>query len=91
MVIHVVQSGETIQSIADYYQVSAERLIIENAIINPNDLVIGQTIVILFPTLTYTVQSGDTLLRIADNFGVSIMHLLRNNPYLSELGDSPPR
>ncbi len=35
MIIHVVQSGETIHSISEYYNISAERLIIENGITNP--------------------------------------------------------
>lgn len=84
MNIHVVQAGETIESIAENYNVSAERLILENGIFNPNQLVIGQTIVILSPSLTYTVQAGDTLGSIADVFNVSVMHLLRNNAYLSD-------
>lgn len=84
MTIHVVQAEETISSIANFYQVSAERLIIENGISNPDNLVIGQTIVIVKPSISYTVKEGDTLAGIANDFNVSVMQLLRNNPYLSE-------
>ena len=83
MIIHVVQSGETIHSIAEYYQIPVNRLILENGITNPNNLAIGQTIVVVQPEILYTIQEGDTLESIAEQHGVSIMELLRNNPYLS--------
>lgn len=84
MVIHVVQAGETIDSISEYYNISADRLILENGIINPDNLAVGQTIVIVWPETVYTVQTGDTLGSIAEKHGVSPMELLRNNPYLSD-------
>lgn len=84
MIIHVVQQGETIEQIADIYGVSAERLILENEINNPNNLVVGETIVILIPEVTYEIQEGDTLGTIADKFDTTISQLLRNNPYLSD-------
>lgn len=84
MMIHIVQSGETIQSIADRYQVSVDRLILENGMPNPNKLVVGQTIVINYPLQSYTIQEGDTLESIAQMFQVPIMQILRNNPYLSD-------
>lgn len=83
MTIHVVQPGETINSISAYYNIPAERLILENGIMNPDNLAVGQTIVIVQPETVYTVQAGDTLMSIAEQQGVSVMELLRNNPYLS--------
>lgn len=84
MIIHVVEQGETASSIARKYDVSVERLIRENEINSPDNLVIGETLVVLFPSETYTIQEGDTLQGIADMFDVSVMQLLRNNPYLSD-------
>ncbi len=84
MIIHVVQSGETIYSIAEYYQIPADRLILENGITNPDNLAIGQTIVIVQPEILYTVKPGDTLVSIAEQYGISPMELLRNNPYLAD-------
>lgn len=82
MIIHVVKQGETIFSIADYYKVSAVRIIQENDLMEPNNLVIGQTIIIVYPEQTHTVIQGDTLPGIADRYNVTLMDLLRNNPYL---------
>jgi spore germination protein len=84
MIIHVVQPGETIGSIADRYGVSAARLIQDNGIVTPDNLVLGQAIVIVYPEQTYTVQEGDSLGDIAKAYGVTLMQLLRNNPFLSE-------
>jgi spore germination protein len=84
MDIHVVQFGETIDTIAEQYGVSAQKIISDNELINPYRLVIGQTIVITYPEKTYTVQEGDTLISIADSNGISVIQLLRNNSFLSE-------
>lgn len=84
MNIHVVQPGETIDTIANLYSVSVDKLIQDNELINPDNLVVGQTIVIVYPTQTYTVQDGDTLEGIAAAFEKPIMQLLRNNPFLAE-------
>lgn len=82
MIIYVVQEGDTITSIADKFGVSETRLIQENGITFPNELVIGQTIVITYPENTYIVKEGDSLSSIASEHGISIMQLYRNNSYL---------
>lgn len=84
MLIHVVRPGETAESIANLYGLPVERFILENGIPYPNNLVVGDTLVVLFPEVTYTVQEGDTLVGIAEAFEVSVMDLLRNNTYLSD-------
>ncbi len=84
MIIHVVQQGKTIQSIADYHGISSTMLIQDNGLENSDNLVTGQSIVIAIPEVTYTVKEGDTLEGIADSFQVSIIQLLMNNPFLSD-------
>ncbi len=83
MVIYVVQEGDTASSIAQKHGVSTERLILDNMIDNPDSLVVGDSLVILYPELTYTVKEGDSLEEIASYFGITGMDLLRNNPYLN--------
>ncbi len=82
MMIHVVQSGETIDFIARKYNVPKERMIRENGIKNPENLVIGQTIVITYPKRTYLVKEGDSLRSISEKEGISLKELIRNNPFL---------
>ncbi len=84
MIIHVVQLGDTLTSIAESYGISINSLIINNGIQNPNDLVEGQCIVIVYPQATYMVQEGDTLAGIASANNITIIELLRNNPSISD-------
>jgi spore germination protein len=41
--------------------VPAERLISDNGLTNPNNLVVGQSIVIVYPKQTYIIQEGALL------------------------------
>ena len=72
--------------LAYQYGVPMSRLIQDNQLPDPSQLVVGQTLVIQYPRSTYTVRSGDTLFSIARNAGVPLRQLLRNNPGL-EGGD----
>src|SRR5699024_916170 len=83
MIIHVVQPGDTIFTIADYYGKDVYELIKENDLTDYG-LVVGETISIVYPKQRYLVQYGDTLEGIAENFNISTMELLRNNPSLIE-------
>ncbi len=84
MIIHVVEPGETILSIADSYGVSAKKLKIYNNLTEKDSLVTGEALIILLPEVTYTVKEGDTLVQIADSFGTTVIELLRYNPELSD-------
>lgn len=82
MIIYTVKAGDTVSSIAEEYGVTPEIITYDNSPL-PDSLVVGQSLVIRFPTLTYTVEDGDTLTSIADQFGVSVNELFQNNPQLS--------
>lgn len=84
MEIYVVQQGDTLELIATKFGISVDRLIIENGLRPPYQLVAGQTLVITYPLETYIVQEGDTLGEIAEKFQVDILEILRNNPFLAE-------
>lgn len=84
MIIHVVSPGETLSSIANQYGVTEERIITDNELPNPNNLVVGQSIVILYTDVTHTVVQGDTLYGIAEQYGVTPTQILQNNPWISE-------
>lgn len=83
MEIYVVQPGDTIDSIAQKFGISAEKLINDNGMTMPYFLVVGQTLVIAHPQVVYTVKEGDTLGSIAEAYGIPVMQLLRNNPFLA--------
>ena len=86
MVLYTVQSGETIESIAKKYGVSAERLLIDNGISPDSPLSVGQSIMIAYPKTVHTVQPGDSLWSIAASYGVTVDQLWRNNQILNGSG-----
>ncbi len=84
MDIYVVQEGDTIDSIALAFNTPVYKIIQDNGLENADNLVTGQTIVIVYPTQTYTVQESDTLESIARNNNITLMQLLRNNSFLTD-------
>lgn len=90
MIIYSVQEGDTVESIAEQFNVSVSRLLTDNNLPPRNLLNIGQAIMIAPPSQTYLVQEGDTLESISKAYGISLINLLRNNPELSELDTLPP-
>ena len=82
MQIHTVKPGDTIFKIARQYSTSPMKIIENNELENPDRLSVGQKLLILTPTRTYTTRGSDTLERIADRFGVTKESLYRSNPYL---------
>lgn len=80
MVIHTVQSGETIYSVARNYDVSPTLLALSNGI--TGSLVVGEDLVVLFPEQVHTVRVGETLSEIAALYGTSVRKLYQNNYYL---------
>lgn len=82
MIIYTVKQGDTLSSIGAEYGISAERIAFDNSIDPELPLVVGQTLVLLFPSSVYTVRPGDTLFSIAEQTGVGVYKLLQNNPVL---------
>ena len=90
MTIYTVQSGDTLSSIARKNMTTVSRLVEDNGIKRPNELTVGETLVILQPTMTYTVRRGDTLLSIAERLGTDKLEIYRNNPTLGGKDDIYP-
>jgi spore germination protein len=66
------------------YGVSADKLMLDNNIIDPDRLIVGESLAVMFPKEFYIVQEGDNLEGIAAANEVSVIQLLRNNPQLSD-------
>ncbi|MDQ0158419.1 glycoside hydrolase family 18 protein [Alkalibacillus salilacus] len=77
MLIHVVERGDSLYSIANRYQASADELIMINQLETPNDLVVGQTLVI--PIDEYTVQAGDSFYSIGQKLNIPFEDLAEYN------------
>ena len=77
MIIHVVKPGETLFSISEEYNLSGEYIQNINQLPNPNNLVVGQTIIIARPNIVHVVKHGDDLWSISKTYNVSVTTLLR--------------
>ena len=75
MIIYTVREGDSVYSIAKKNHTTPSRIITDNNLENPEKLSVGQTLVLLYPTLTYTVRGGDTLQSIASAYGVTLNQL----------------
>lgn len=80
MTIHVVRPGDSIYKISRQYGVDSQTIINENNITNPDDLVVGQTIVIRTPDIRHTVAAGESMYSIARRYGIPLDRLIRANP-----------
>ncbi|MFF5996615.1 glycoside hydrolase family 18 protein [Lysinibacillus sp. KU-BSD001] len=79
MQIHVVQPGQSLYGIAQAYRTTAQAIAQANELRNPNQLVVGQALVIPIYGSFYWVQPGDSLYRIAQRFGLEVNTLAQIN------------
>lgn len=82
MIIHVVKPNDTVYAIAKEYGISPEWIIQNNSLSHPDNLVVGQTLVIGIPSITHTVEEGETIFSIAREYRINVNRLLQNNPFL---------
>ncbi len=92
--VYVVQSGDTLSTIAARHGTTVNQLVQMNGLSNPNFIVVGQRLAVPQGTeaseedptpsqsggsTMYTVQSGDTLIGIAVRFGVNMWDIVVAN------------
>jgi spore germination protein len=87
--MHTVQQGETLTSIAQRYGTTAQAIAQANNLVNPNQIYVGQQLKI--PTtgsssggtsgcrISHTVRSGEWVWQIARDYGVSPYDILAAN------------
>jgi spore germination protein len=77
--IHVVQSGNTLWQISQIYGVPINQIVASNQLTNPNQLVLGQALVIPEAAGYHIVESGETLWSIAQKYRVTVQSILNEN------------
>jgi spore germination protein len=79
MQIHIVQRNESLTTIARAYQTTVNDIVEANDIPNPNNLVVGQAMVIPIVGRFYYVQPGDSLWSISQKVGVPYQQIATVN------------
>jgi len=88
MTVHTVRAGDTVFQIAKSYGVAPEALARANGLQNPDQILVGQSLVIPgAATREYTAQPGDTLWKIGQRTGFTVQELLAVNPLLASNPD----
>ncbi|ERJ13841.1 glycosyl hydrolase family 18 protein [Haloplasma contractile] len=77
MQIHIVEKGDTVYELAQFYNTTVSDIIRANKLENPSQLVVGQTLVIPIIGSFYTVQPGDTLFTIAEKLEINSNELAK--------------
>ncbi|MDF2674252.1 MAG: spore gernimation protein [Clostridiales bacterium] len=86
MIIHVVRKGESLYSISRLYGVSANKISTDNELSNPEQLVVGQSLVIIGGERKHTVAPGQSIYSIAKLYGLNVNDILTANPQISSPG-----
>ncbi|MCM3768804.1 glycoside hydrolase family 18 protein [Neobacillus niacini] len=79
MQIHVVKRNETLTTIARTYHSTVQDIVEANDLPNPNNLVVGQAMVIPIIGHFHFVQSGESLFTIARRYGTTVQELANVN------------
>lgn len=79
MQIHVVKQGESIWEVAAKYNTTIDQVVLANALENPDQLLVGEALIIPERQREYVVQPGDTLYQIAQMNGLTVEQLTEAN------------
>ncbi len=79
MLIHVVKTRETLWQIASSYRIPIADIIETNELLDPNQLVIGQALIIPSEGIYHIVKSGEYLWKIAQTYNTTVQSILENN------------
>ncbi|KZZ83206.1 glycoside hydrolase family 18 protein [Bacillus sp. SJS] len=79
MQIYIVKQGDTISNIAFRYGTAAKEIEEANQLPNPDQLVVGQALVIPIIGRFYTIKRGDTLWTVSRLFSINPVQLARIN------------
>ena len=84
MAIHVVRSGESLWTIANYYGISIPSIVRDNGIIDIHSIVPGLALYIAnhkfpFYNRSYQIKAGDTLWALARRFRTSVEQIIQTN------------
>ena len=83
MEIITINQGDTFSRIAARYGLSEEKIIADNGLDKEGTLVVGQSLILLFPQNEYIINDSDeTIIGVSLDTGITPRTLFRNNIFL---------
>lgn len=80
MFIYTVQPGDNLSLLSRRFDVPVSRIAADNGLSSPNNLAVGQNLVIMSDIMRYRVEEGQTMYSIAREFEIPLNTLLEANP-----------
>ncbi len=80
MFIYTVEAGDDIATLSRRFGIPASRIVADNALARPNDLVVGQHLIIMSNSIRHVIEDGQTLYSLSREFDVPLDELLAANP-----------
>ena len=84
MVIYTIGKGDSVYSIASKYGMSPQKVIDDNGIADPQQLVVGQALVLMVDSVSHAVEPGESLYTIARSYQTTVQQLLEANPQITD-------
>ena len=92
MYIYTVKAGDSLNEISRRFGIPISRIIADNALRYPNNLVVGQHLIIMSDTVRHVIKEGQTLYSLSLEFEVPLDELLAANPDVNpfslQIGDA---
>lgn len=82
--LYTVKKGDTVSQLSQKYGIPVSVIIAVNGLDKPDQLSVGQSLVLPQPSKIHTVHKGDTPRTIAKKHKISVDRLLRNNPQVGD-------
>jgi spore germination protein len=84
MVIYRIRPGDSIYQLSRLYGIPEQKILDDNQIRDPQQLVVGQAVVLMTDSVKHTVGSGQSLYSIAALYGISVDQLTEANPQITD-------
>lgn len=80
MFIYTVKAGDDLTMLSRRFGIPASRIVADNALHYPNNLVVGQHLIIMSNSIRHTIEEGQTLFSLSQEFETPLDELLAANP-----------
>lgn len=80
MFIYTVKAGDDLTMLSRRFGIPVSRIVADNALRYPNNLVVGQHLIIMSDTMRHVIEEGQTLFSLSQEFEIPLDELLEANP-----------